>query len=789
MDFGHGDGSFGAGERSMANLLNELGGEHRQRNNSNNNNGGGGGGGGGVLSMSPANNNNNSNPLKPCRSVSEMDLSKSRDVDDHHSREVQGPMKLPRTDSFPFDLKSHHHHHQFQLQLQQHQNQNQLGRSNSIVSDGRLGYSPTNSSVSDPVSVLYAGDSTAAAAARTAHASLLQPFYPFKTAGLPALSMGRETASHMGMGTGMHAGGGVLQGSRICFTQSQWQELEHQALIFKYMLACVPVPPELLIPIRKSVGEMAGLSAGPGSHHPNMSSWGSFHLRFANNTDPEPGRCRRTDGKKWRCSRDVAPDQKYCERHMHRGRPRSRKPVEGGQTAINTSGNNNNTTAQSLVGGPSSSTPATTNNAASSMIGLAAGRSSTSSLTSLRPSISINNTQQNHNQSNSALMGIKPFSSSGTGGGLISINGVSGSSQFKPPLHMVSPVSAMPNKDYRCMNWMKGEIDEQILFSEANPGNNNTRALGQDSHSMNNLAMFSSVNNAWRLMPSKLADTKINSNTNTNSLLQYNSPQLRAMGQDFGLMPEMNLHQSQHHHQQQQQEQQQQQQQHSFVSNGFGVVESVRDQSSGGQPLRHFFDDWPRSRDPWSDMEAEQRPNPTNSSTTQLSISIPMTSSDFAGTNSNSPRGKISLSSLKLSMSMARGAEDDPTQMGLGVGMGLGPMNEERHHRQNTNNWIPVSWQSTMGGPLAEVLQSTTNGSNAAVTSRGCKTPGGLNLMTEGWDLSPHGSPRMASPTGVLQKTLASLSDSSGGSSPRAVAAAAAAKHDQTALQQNLGGV
>ncbi|CAK9154532.1 unnamed protein product [Ilex paraguariensis] len=44
--------------------------------------------------------------------------------------------------------------------------------------------------------------------------------------------------------------------------------------------------------------------------------------------DPEPGRCRRTDGKKWRCSRDVVPGQKYCERHMHRGRQRSRKHVE-----------------------------------------------------------------------------------------------------------------------------------------------------------------------------------------------------------------------------------------------------------------------------------------------------------------------------------------------------------------------------------------------------------------------------------------------------------------------------
>ena len=44
--------------------------------------------------------------------------------------------------------------------------------------------------------------------------------------------------------------------------------------------------------------------------------------------DPEPWRCRRTDGKKWRCSKEAFPESKYCERHMHRGKNRSRKPVE-----------------------------------------------------------------------------------------------------------------------------------------------------------------------------------------------------------------------------------------------------------------------------------------------------------------------------------------------------------------------------------------------------------------------------------------------------------------------------
>lgn len=54
----------------------------------------------------------------------------------------------------------------------------------------------------------------------------------------------------------------------------------------------------------------------------------SYCSFYGKKVDPEPGRCRRTDGKKWRCSKEAYPDSKYCERHMHRGRNRSRKPVE-----------------------------------------------------------------------------------------------------------------------------------------------------------------------------------------------------------------------------------------------------------------------------------------------------------------------------------------------------------------------------------------------------------------------------------------------------------------------------
>jgi WRC len=65
--------------------------------------------------------------------------------------------------------------------------------------------------------------------------------------------------------------------------------------------------------------------AGWGGHPYTMG----YALTMTGGTgDPEPGRCRRTDGKKWRCSRDAVADQKYCERHINRGRHRSRKHVE-----------------------------------------------------------------------------------------------------------------------------------------------------------------------------------------------------------------------------------------------------------------------------------------------------------------------------------------------------------------------------------------------------------------------------------------------------------------------------
>ena len=159
---------------------------------------------------------------------------------------------------------------------------------------------------------------------------------------------------------------------------------------------------------------------------------------------------------------------------------------------------------------------------------------------------------------------------------------------------------------------------------------------------------------------------------------------------------------------------------------------------SSQHSLRHFFDD----------MQSDR---------TQLSISIPMASSDFMPFTSSPSNEKVTLSPLRLSREL------DPIQMGLGVGSAV---NESNNTRQA--NWIPITWESSMGGPLGEVLNlSNTNNANNANNDQCANNKNSLNLMSDGWD---NNSPSIgSSPTGVLQKTaFGSLSNSSAGSSPRA---------------------
>ncbi|KAL3505037.1 hypothetical protein ACH5RR_034878 [Cinchona calisaya] len=442
---------------------------------------------------------------------------------------------------------------------------------------------------------------------------------------------------------GLSAGNmhGVLSGVRGPFTPSQWLELEHQALIYKYISANVPIPSYLLTPIRKAL-DSAGFSSFVGLR-PNAFGWGAFHLGFSNSTDPEPGRCRRTDGKKWRCSRDAVADQKYCERHMNRGRHRSRKPVEG-QPGHSVAGTTNN--AAKLMPTSSASAAVVPGGGASNNLGLS-------------PNHQLNNLQTSTtNQCAASPQVDRSFLEKENLGGRF--QDIIGLSIISPSINLKENQYRIPKQQNPYQESSRGEFGQVCFDSLLNPLDRST------------------------------------------SLVNCSN---------YGTSEDINDHESKSRH-----------------------------------GLRQFMDDWPNKRSErsgvsWPDIDMQ-------SDRTQLSISISMAASDFMSSTSSPTNEKLAASPLRLSREL------EATQMGLGVGTIVNDCN----HRQA--NWIPISWESSMGGPLAEALHST----NRSTGDR--KSASALNLMTEGWD----GSPQLASsPTGVLQKAaLVSLSNSSTGSSPRA---------------------
>ncbi|KAL5555944.1 hypothetical protein UlMin_038180, partial [Ulmus minor] len=232
-----------------------------------------------------------------------------------------------------------------------------------------------------------------------------------------------------------------MMGMRYPFTVSQWQELEHQALIFKYMVAGLPVPPDLVLPIQKSFDSISHRFF----HHPAIG-YCSF---YGKKVDPEPGRCRRTDGKKWRCSKDAYPDSKYCERHMHRGRNRSRKPVES-QTITQSS-----STVTSL------------------------------SVTGANSALSVAGTFQN--------LPLNAF-------GNTTAAAVSGTT-IQSHYHIDSIPYGIPNKDFRYVQGLKAAaevgvgVGEHSLIGDASGSN-------RSSNLHMNLDSTTTLDNAWGLMSS-----------------------------------------------------------------------------------------------------------------------------------------------------------------------------------------------------------------------------------------------------------------------------------------------
>ncbi|XP_073126566.1 growth-regulating factor 7-like isoform X1 [Henckelia pumila] len=425
---------------------------------------------------------------------------------------------------------------------------------------------------------------------------------------------------------------GVLSGVKGPFTPSQWMELEHQALIYKYIMANVPIPSYLLNPIRKAL-EFAGFSTFSGLRY-NALGWGAFHLGFPN-TDPEPGRCRRTDGKKWRCSRDAVTDQKYCERHMNRGRHRSRKPVEG-QSGHSASG---------ITKTNAKPTPITSS--ASASVVPAGGVS--------------NNLGLSHRQLNNQQVDV-------------------------------SNANSLPNMDN-----VGGVYQHMAILSKASSGKNL-----QENH-----CSISKKQSAY--------DD------------EYCHREFGLVSSDSLINP---LNRSST----------------GVTCRNYSDADVNNDKDDPQHSLRQFMDEWPknklseqRSAVPW--LEPDPQPDRT-----QLSISIPVDTSTFL------PRSSPTTNKLETSL-LTLSREHQAVEGSSGVGL----MPGEKHQRET--NWIPISWEPSIAGPLGEVLHNTNN------ISIECKNNKALNLM-EGWDNSSH---LASSPTGVLQRgAFGSLSNSSAGSSPQA---------------------
>jgi len=64
------------------------------------------------------------------------------------------------------------------------------------------------------------------------------------------------------------------------FTPAQWIELEHQAMIYKYLIANIPVPANLLVPIRKALTSSGFPGFSLGSYPSHSCKLTSFHYVF-----------------------------------------------------------------------------------------------------------------------------------------------------------------------------------------------------------------------------------------------------------------------------------------------------------------------------------------------------------------------------------------------------------------------------------------------------------------------------------------------------------------------------
>lgn len=306
-------------------------------------------------------------------------------------------------------------------------------------------------------------------------------------------------------------------------------------------------------------------------------SWGCFQMGLGRKIDPEPGRCRRTDGKKWRCSKEAYPDSKYCEKHMHRGKNRSRKPVEVATQSITAP------TVSSMTRNHSNNSLLTT---------------SPTSLSLLSPKTHHQNHLHYPAPAGYHAHPNHQFLSSSRPLGI-------GLSPHENPTHLLldSGGSSLANTDYRNVYGLKEEVDEHAFFSEP-------------SGSMRSLS-GSSLDDAWQLTPL----TMNSSPSTTNSSKQRS---LSSLHNEYSYLQLQSLSDPDT-------PKQQKQYQHNYLLgssdvDSLGPIKMEKEKSQ--KTVHRFFDEWPpKDKDSWLDLD-DKSSKSASVSATGLSISIP-SSHDF----------------------------------------------------------------------------------------------------------------------------------------------------------------
>ncbi|KAF7843593.1 growth-regulating factor 5 [Senna tora] len=330
---------------------------------------------------------------------------------------------------------------------------------------------------------------------------------------------------------------------RSPFTATQWQELEQQALIFKYMVSGTPIPPDLIYSVKRSL-DSSSSSSRLFPLHP--IGWGCLEMDYGRKVDPEPGRCRRTDGKKWRCSKEAYPDSKYCERHMHRGRNRSRKPVEVSSTTTTTN-ISANTTSQAISSYNNSRNPNTSSTTSSFPFSL---------LPSSMPSDSQPYSHPYQDSSFNPLL----FTHSTTSSSRPLDSDFPHQNSNTHHLFLDSGSYSRDEKDYRHIYGMKEGVDERAFFPEASESarsfTNSYQQLSMSSYRPYSNSQFQNIND--------------------NPRQQQQEQHCFVLGSDF-------------------------------KSPGSIKNENESDEMTL-RPLHHFFGEWPpKNTDSWLDLASNSR--------------------------------------------------------------------------------------------------------------------------------------------------------------------------------------